>query len=927
MEVGTRPALLDRAVETEVLGEVVDELLGGRGSLTVIEAPPGFGKTTLCEYAAGVGREGGVEVLAARGSELGEEAPFGLARVLLRVSPSELDSAPESGPATVEQLTRELFGRVLAADGDRAARPHLLIVDDAHWIDRPSAALVAHLARRSEELPIALLVASRPDRGAGHGLLEDLERDPRARLLRPGPLAAESIAEIVRNACGDGVDPSLIEACAEASGGSPLLVDQLARELATVGPAADVETVRGIAPETVMRGVLSRLARLGAAPAALAEAAAILDGSGTLDVAARLAGLSREEAEEAADELAAAGLLAAGEPLVFPQPLIATALRAEMGAFVRSRAHARAAAALAAADAPAEEVAAQLLHAPCEGSRETVDRLREAAALAGRRGDPAAAVRLLERALAEGPPDDERAGLLVALAEAEASAGSPRSLDHFSAAVELIEAPAERAGAHLELARTLHHAGEFAHGAEIAAAGLEALGDADEGPALELETAWIAAALLEPSLWPELGKRLQPLIEAAGKGEPPASPALCALLSSQLAARDAPVELVESLALAAFAEDPLVDGDSRGTALGYALFGLWAVDALDSHADHAAAAAASASERGAVIARSVALNNVAMGAVESGDLEAAVRSAEDSFEIYRFGWTSSPWSTPSLVLAHVGRGELDFATKALELGEAAGSERPEYLLLLEARAQLRLAEGRFEEALDDALEGDRLAQSLYGATSARLHHWFALAAEAAQALGRTEEAREHAAEAVRRGRAAGTGRAVGTALTAAGVAAPREQGTTLLTEAATALADSPSRYRLARALLELGSARALEGEEASAEGPLLEALELADEFGAQPLVVRARRELAAIGRRPRRAARRGVEALTPSELRVAGLAAEGHSTPQIAHRLHITRKTVESHLGQTYRKLEISGRDELAEKFRDSEGKVRGGSP
>lgn len=923
MEAGVRPALLDRAVEVGVLGEVVDGLLGGHGSLTVIEAPPGFGKTTLCEYAAEVGEQSGIEVLAARGSELGEEAPFGLARVLLRVSPSEFDHAPESGPATVEQLTRALFGRVLGGGG----RPHLLIVDDAHWIDRPSAALVAHLARRSEELPIALLVASRPDRGAGHGLLEDLERDPRARLLRPGPLAAESIAEILRNACDEEVDHSLIEACAEASGGSPLLARELARELADVGPAADVESVRGIAPETVIRGVLSRLAHLGAAPAALAEAAAILDGSGRLDVAAQLAGLSREGAEKAADALAAAGLLAAGEPLVFPQPLIATALRAEMGTFVRSRAHARAAAALAAAGAPTEEVAAQLLHAPCEGSRETVDRLREAAVLTRRRGDPAAAARLLERALAEGPPDDERAGLLVALAEAEASAGSPRSLDHFVAAVELIETPGERAAAHVELARTLHHAGEFARAAEVATAGLEAIGDSDEGPALELETAWIASALLEPSLWPQLGERLQPRIEAAAEGRLPRSPALCALLSSQLATRDAPTELVESLALAAFAEDPLVDGDSRGTALGFGLFGLWAIDALEAHAELAAAAVTAASERGAVIARSVALNNVAMGAVESGDLEAAVRSAEDSFEIYRFGWTSSPWSTPSLVLAHVGRGELDFAAKALELGEAAGTERPEYLLLLEARVQLRFAEGRFEEALDDALEGNRLAESLYGVTTARLHHWLGLAAEAAQALGRAEEAREHAAEAVRRGRAAGTARALGTALTAAGVVAPRGEATALLAEAAAVLAGSPSRYRLARALLELGAARALDGAIDGTEEPLLNALEMADEFGAQPLVARARRELAAIGRRPRRAARRGVEALTASELRVAGLAAEGHSTPQIAHRLHITRKTVESHLGQAYRKLEISGRAELAAKIGDFGGKDRGGSP
>ena len=80
-----------------------------------------------------------------------------------------------------------------------------------------------------------------------------------------------------------------------------------------------------------------------------------------------------------------------------------------------------------------------------------------------------------------------------------------------------------------------------------------------------------------------------------------------------------------------------------------------------------------------------------------------------------------------------------------------------------------------------------------------------------------------------------------------------------------------------------------------------------------PLTERARSELNALGRRPRRSARTGVAALTPSERRVAELAAAGLSTPDIAHRLYVTRKTVESHLGQAYRKLEIGGRGELAE--------------
>jgi len=65
------------------------------------------------------------------------------------------------------------------------------------------------------------------------------------------------------------------------------------------------------------------------------------------------------------------------------------------------------------------------------------------------------------------------------------------------------------------------------------------------------------------------------------------------------------------------------------------------------------------------------------------------------------------------------------------------------------------------------------------------------------------------------------------------------------------------------------------------------------------------------GARPRREWRTGVEALTPSELRVARLAAEGQTNREIAHTLYVTLKTVEGHLARGYAKLGITGRAEL----------------
>ena len=99
--------------------------------------------------------------------------------------------------------------------------------------------------------------------------------------------------------------------------------------------------------------------------------------------------------------------------------------------------------------------------------------------------------------------------------------------------------------------------------------------------------------------------------------------------------------------------------------------------------------------------------------------------------------------------------------------------------------------------------------------------------------------------------------------------------------------------------------------------PLLaEALDLAAGCRAGPIAERARAELRAAGGRRRRDRRRGVEALTPSELRVARMAADGQTNRQIAHGLYLTTKTVETHLAHAYAKLGISNRGQQVNALR-----------
>ena len=157
----------------------------------------------------------------------------------------------------------------------------------------------------------------------------------------------------------------------------------------------------------------------------------------------------------------------------------------------------------------------------------------------------------------------------------------------------------------------------------------------------------------------------------------------------------------------------------------------------------------------------------------------------------------------------------------------------------------------------------------------------------------------------------GAPRALGVALRVAGSARGGDAGLRLLGESVAALRGSPALLERAHSLAELGAALRRSGGRAAAREPLAEALDLAARCGARPLAARAREELKATGARPRRAWRTGVEALTPSELRVARLAAEGRSNREIAHELYVTLKTIEGHLARAYAKLGIEGRGQL----------------
>jgi DNA-binding CsgD family transcriptional regulator len=189
--------------------------------------------------------------------------------------------------------------------------------------------------------------------------------------------------------------------------------------------------------------------------------------------------------------------------------------------------------------------------------------------------------------------------------------------------------------------------------------------------------------------------------------------------------------------------------------------------------------------------------------------------------------------------------------------------------------------------------------------------WRSYAARARLAIGDRDAARSLADEELAAARRSGVVTAICRSLTTRGLVEEGDAGTRFLEEAPAVLEGLPPTMERAHSLVELGAALRRSGRRSDAGVPLREALELAESFGARPLADRARVELEAAGARPRKPLRTGLDALTASERRIVELAAGGQSNAEIAQALFVTLRTVETHLTNAYRKLEISGRAEL----------------
>ncbi len=932
--------LLERAFEITETTTAIEEARQGRGRLLVVQAAAGLGKTSLLAAARHTAQESGMRVLTARASELESSFPFGVVRQLfesvLHGASEELRARWLSGAA---ELARPMFDtstaiECLAAVDATYARLHglywlccnmaheqplVISVDDGHWADDPSLKFLAFLSRRLEDVAVLLLVGTRPDEEALSTELPTLVADPGARHLDLAPLSDGAVSAWVRSALGAEAAEEFCRACHGATSGNPLLMSELIREVSSerMAPTAEqAARVEALGVHGVSDVVLKRLARLPAGARELARAVAVLGDTATLSLAGALAGLEKAAATSAAAALLRVEILGGDDGLSFVHPVVRAAVYQSIPAHDRPDLHARAARVLADRRCPPEGIAAQLLQSTPAGEEWVVDALGEASGLALALGDSKVAVVYLTRALAEPPPESRRAAVLADLGRAEARTGAPEAVEHLEQAIALAPDPCAAAAAALELAGLLKFAGDAV--AAIAVLEQAQARLADTAPELSdrLEVELIGCAYISVSARRMLAGKVANLDDCGGT---PATflerfklAGMCFDAFAEGKHRDHVVDLAtRALAGGDLPTDPI----SGGHAFVSAAIGLMFAEHYEEAERLYTGALQDARKRGSGVSFATAASLRSLVNYRRGrlpDAEADARAALNlASEVHGSqGFLSAALGT--LIYTSLDRGTVDAELECLAdrfLIEQATDNLP-YSHAIHSRACLRIAAGDLRGGLEGLLASGR-RELEWGAPNPAITPWRSSAALILVRLGDVEEARRLASEEVSLARSFGAPRCLGVALRAAGLVEEGSVRVGLLRDAVEVLEDSYAVLELARSLIDLGAAVRLAGGRGEARGLLARGREMAASCGATALVDRARDEMRAAGARPRRLAVSGADSLTPSERRVARMAAEGMINREIAQSLFVTEKTVETHLRHTYAKLKVRSRGEL----------------
>ncbi|MGS0685503.1 helix-turn-helix transcriptional regulator [Nakamurella sp. GG22] len=926
-------ALLERADDLSVITAAFRDAGDGDGRVVVVAGRAGMGKSSLLAAGQRAARAAGFTVLTARSSDLEREFAFGVARQLFERA---VQRSPHWWAGAAEQA-RAVFDDVPAAAGEifedvsqsvlhglywlvanaSSDGPLLLSVDDLQLCDRSSLRFLSYLSRRLDGLPVVVLAGLRT---AGQPLadatLADLVEDPAVEVVEPRPLTVDAVAEVLRRRMGAVPADVFAADCRRATGGNPLLLDELARALRADGVRPDTAPVGVIAtlgPRAVSRTVLGRLAHAGPDAIAVAQALAVIGDWESVALVEAVTGLDADRIESATRTLLQAEILQSGSPLRFVHPLVRDVISRELTPVESERRHLRAAEVLRAMGRPVEQIAAHALALVPAGRDWVVTCLRDAALIAVRRGAADDALTYLRRAVIEPPAANVRPRLLQELGMTESLANEPiPAVEHLRAAYEAAPDPAERAQIVGVLSRMLI----FTNPPDDAVALLRQaratlppeLGDLDDAlAAVELYAVNFGAEDTDA------GRRLAS-VSAPGPGSGPGARMLAASAAWDRALTGGSRGDCVALAVAALEDGVLIRADPWFMSIVAA--GVLVLADEPSAMDVWNQMLADGHRNGSQLTVSgVRLwqgwNFLEWGALDDAEHALGLYAADT---LRRGGQNESGmayWAGFNARLL-VDRGDLVGAREVLVRADRAAPGSDGDLLLRRAETEVLLGEARWEQALAAA---NRLAAVRRRVMNSAWAPSSSLRARALVGLGRYDEAASAASDGVAAARVWGAGSTVGAALRVLALAldaAGSASSIGVFEEAVTLLEASPARLELARAEFGLGGALRRRGQVVAARPHLARAAELASLCGATGLAALASTELRVAGGRPRQRAVSGIDALTPSERRAAELAALGRTNRAIAQELYVTPKTVEVHLSSAYRKLGVTSRGELA---------------
>ncbi|MFF8731265.1 LuxR C-terminal-related transcriptional regulator [Streptomyces sp. NPDC015171] len=920
-----RPRAHREAITTLAAG--VARARSHAGGLVLLRGATGTGRTTVLESVIEDATGHGLHVLRARCAPGDGGIPFATALQLL---------GPAAGieQAGSEREQAELLRRELLRRAERT--PLLIAVDDVHLADVPSHRWLVESARHLDRLrlPVLLAVTERsqydvdpPAPGFAHTLPPAL-----VRTHTLAPLTPADAGVLVRERF-PGTPASWVDDCVRAGAGSPLLLRALLDDLGGPRPhGALPHTVAALYAGNYAAAAAWWLDSAGSGTAEVARMLAALDaerhgagpagppGGPLVDLAGLLAELTGTDRARVAGWLTAMtglGLLRAGSDgrHRYAHPLLRDAVLAGVPETRRRAAHRGAAELMLHRGASTEAMAGQLLNSGPVGTDWASGVLHDAASRAVREGRVAEAVPLLRRALDEPLSDHRRQRLLTELGSLEAAdRGAAAAVPRLTEALGLPAAPGERVRAAVALGTALAAHGRIAAAVEVLTAVDEQF--AGDRPDLSgvLRSAAAMVAERDQTVRRDVYRRLSATAERSPERIAPATHAVLvryAATAGLISAREATRRM---RLLLAEPSDPLTEPFLLGTAAAVAQ---WA-DELGE--------AERLVDRGLAGQRSDLLHPMHDALLHTRADIAAARGFH--------GWL--PAEPPLLPDADAGPGNVqahvllglvaqDRTADARRLAGAfdlhAAADSWELNRFLYARGVQRAADGDSAGALHDFLECGR-RQLAREVRSPVVTPWRSAAAECWLAMGSPREAITLAEEELRLARVWNTPRTVGRALRALGTVTGGRRGLELAERAVRLLREAPETTgaELAHALLAQGRALIAAGERAQARDRLREAAELAERLGALRLRGLAEEALRAGGARRTAAGRTGSGSLTGSERRIAQLAADGRTNTEIAELLHLARRTVETHLTSTYKKLGIRRRAELHRALAPVEG-------